>query len=494
MKKTKIINLLFILCCISGCETNLSEIPDNRILIDTPEKISEILTNAYPQRTYHAFAETLSDNVEESSYLTHKLSQNYKQNYFWEEENDLEDDDSQSNYWTACYIAIAHANEALANIDKIAKGDNLNTQKGEALLARAYAHFMLVSFWSEPYNPSTAKTALGIPYITMPEDQLVVKYKRNTVEEVFDKIEKDIVEGLPLIKDNYAHPKFHFTKAAAKAFAARFYLIKGNWDKVIELTNDLGNSPGGILRDYYSILKLKGLSSQQERYASSQEPTNLLISYVRSSYGDTYLSNNYYLTYSLMQETIMKPFFKGKFLNYSRWTNYAVAFTAKFFPYTKYTNLTKRNKESYFPIVMFTNDELFLNRIEALVMKNRFIEARDALEFFMSIRTLEYDPKTDKLTEKLLIKNYPFIKDEYTPFYNLTPLQTSYIKAITDAKRKETLQEGLRWLDIKRFNLAIDHSYLTRTINTIHLAKNDKRKVLQIPPNEIAKGLEANPR
>ena len=42
-------------------------------------------------------------------------------------------------------------------------------------------------------------------------------------------------KGFPLISDSYYKQKaYHFNKAAAEAFAARFYLFYEQWDKAIE--------------------------------------------------------------------------------------------------------------------------------------------------------------------------------------------------------------------------------------------------------------------
>ena len=87
--------------------------------------------------------------------------------------------DSESQFWSASYEAIAAANQALEAIEKLGSPASLNPQKGEALIARAYNHFMLVSYWSQRYNPSSAATDLGVPYVTKPETDLVAKYKRN---------------------------------------------------------------------------------------------------------------------------------------------------------------------------------------------------------------------------------------------------------------------------------------------------------------------------
>ena len=116
MKNIKITLSLLLLISISSCDEFLSETPDNRTQIDTPEKISELLVNAYPSGgTYMDFAETMSDNVTDGR-LVETLPKN-EQNYNWEMQDET-DIDTQANYWDACYRAIAHANKALQAIEE----------------------------------------------------------------------------------------------------------------------------------------------------------------------------------------------------------------------------------------------------------------------------------------------------------------------------------------------------------------------------------------
>ena len=82
MKKLKITLSLLILISITGCDDFLSEKPDNRTEIDTPDKISELLVGAYPQMSYFDIAETMSDNVFDSG-LAETLLKN-EQNYNWD--------------------------------------------------------------------------------------------------------------------------------------------------------------------------------------------------------------------------------------------------------------------------------------------------------------------------------------------------------------------------------------------------------------------------
>jgi len=491
IKNIKIAFALLILFSISSCDEFLSEVPDNRTQIDTPEKISELLVNAYPSASYMDLGETMSDNVGDGDFgvVTIKNEQSY--NWKMHTETNI---DTEGSYWDACYRAIAHANQALKSIEELGNPATLNPQKGEALLARAYSHFMLVTFWSQRYNPATAATELGVPYVTEPETQLIKNYSRNSVKEVFDFIQKDIEEGLKLVTNNYKEPKFHFNVDAAKAFASRFYLVKGDWDKVLEVSEGLGSKPIGKLKDYATLSSLAP-DIQFVEYGKSSYAANLLIASPNTLIRRSTSDNNFYLTADKQTElfsTQTNPFNKTWLYDFYSYNSSRTLFTPKFEEYFKYTNLTANIGEAYAAIVLFSNDEFYLNRIEALVMKGRIAEANTELEYFLGTRTTGYNPNTDKLTEARITTLYPVIADEFTPFYTMTPVQTSYVKAIAQARRRDFVHEGLRWLDVKRFNLVVNHATFGLPVNT--LVKDDKRRALQIPLSASNYGIEKNPR
>ena len=151
-------------------------------------------------------------------------------------------------------MAISACNEVLKVIEDAGNPASLSAEKGEALVCRAYAHFLLANIFCNAYS-SQASSDLGIPYMKTIETTVSPDYQRGTLEEVYQNIEKDLLEGLDLVTDIYAVPKYHFTKKAAQAFAARFYLYyvksdKSNYTKVIDYaTKVLGSNPATSVRD-----------------------------------------------------------------------------------------------------------------------------------------------------------------------------------------------------------------------------------------------------
>jgi hypothetical protein len=492
MRTLKIIALFLTFAGLSSCNDFLSEIPDNRTQIDTPEKISELLVNAYPNASYMEFSETMTDNVFDSG--VGKSNFKNQIDYTWDIHTEIVED-TPSLYWDASYTAIAHANQALASIKALGDPSSLNPQKGEALLARAYAHHMLVILWGKSYNITTSKTDLGIPYVTQPETQLKNNYKRNTVAEVYDFIEKDIEEGLKYVTNDYKHPKFHFNKEAAKAFASRFYLIKGNWKRVLELSDELGANPVGKLRDYFAAAQLD-FNTQFANYSSEALATNLLVNSAQSLMSRHILGGNRFALTGADRNLVIG---NGTNLFGKQWIYTPLSADGqltiavpKFSEYFKITNVNAGIGQPIDTFVLLSNDEFFLNRIEALVMTNQLDEALIDLEYFIATRTVSYNPTTDVLTEKMITDKYPVLPNEYTPYYALTPLQSSYIKAIAEVRRRDFLHEGLRWIDIKRFGLKVTHGRFNQA--PIVLAKDDLRKQLQIPNYAIDNGIEKNPR
>src|SRR5262245_24233432 len=111
--------LLYIICytglVTAGCKKFLEQSPDNRAVLNTPEKVSQLLATAYPQANYMAFCESISDNATDKGIggLDRTATDPY---YFKDVADDQED--SPEWYWDACYGAIAAANQALEACEK----------------------------------------------------------------------------------------------------------------------------------------------------------------------------------------------------------------------------------------------------------------------------------------------------------------------------------------------------------------------------------------
>ena len=514
MRKVKILALvLFLGVATIGCSDFLSEMPDNRTEIDTPAKAKQLLIAAYPNATFGLFAEEMTDNMVDTG-IMQATNRSSEFNFTWEV-NEEEGTDTPKYYWNASYRAIAQANAALESLKSLEEEyankpskSGLEQIKAEALLTRAYNHFMLVSLWSKAYNPATAENDLGIPYVTKSETELIVQYQRGTVAEVYRMIEADIVEGLKGIKNaTFNSPsiaKFHFSEASARAFAARFYLYKGEFDKVLEYSNNLPELPIGLLRDVASSSSRDRV--QNEAYYTRPElPTNLLISTVMSRRGRITGGNRFTFTNAVAARGLLGPQSHPLDLPW----NYPTAnfsyndrlYVPKFRESFQVTDFTNQTGYPHTTFVLFSNDMLYLDRIEAMIFSNRIEEAARMLEYFIWTRTDYSRTNVSSARPEQLVGNinykgfeefYSVAVDLYQPIQQLNKEQGVMLAALAETRRRESYEEGYRWFDIKRYNLELTHTLKTGQV--YELKRNDPKYQLQIPLNVIDSGITPNPR
>ncbi len=496
MKKVKILVAALVVLSLNGCSDFLSETPDNRTQLDSPEKISELLVNAYVGRTYMGFTESMTDNFVDSRRVDMTKLDNSK--YYKFEDNSLIEFDSPAWYWETCYSAIAHSNQALEAIDKLGNPESLAPQRGEALITRAYSHFMLVNIFSQAYDPNTAQSDLGVPYVKDVEKNLIVNYERLSVEAVYDLIEADIQEGLGLIQDKYKKKGFHFNRAAAKALAVKFYSAKADWDKVLEYSNDLGDTPTK-LRNVTALNALGlGIPEMGQRWASGSEDNNLLVVAGNSSLGPTLGTGRFGITSDMQQffdGPDSNPF--GKRWQYSgfwiRYSGAGVLVPAKFYTYMVFEGGNTTSGIPYVATVVLSNDEMYLSRIEATIMQGDLDKAARMIAHFAKDKTEGFVTSDLNKVTKAKILSSVTSAVEYEPFFALTGDQQKFFKYVAEIRRRAFVGEGTRWFDIKRFNLEVRHKLLVEN-QEIVLEKKDNRKAIQVPAQVSQYGVVPNPR
>ncbi|MBC5621869.1 RagB/SusD family nutrient uptake outer membrane protein [Butyricimonas hominis] len=488
-----------------GCESFLSEVPDDRTELKDVESIKALLVSAYPEGHYMLQGEWMSDNADDKG--TWQISiypQMQGEAYNWEEST-TNDYDSPTKYWDACYRAIAAANHALEAIDNLGNPSELQPYRGEALVARAYAHFMLVNFWGKHYNPATMASDLGVAYVEKPEKEALVLYTRNTVKEVYEFIERDLTEGLPLLRDNaYDVAKYHFTKAAGAAFAARYYLYRGDsWDKVqAYCTEVLGEGTGykDLLRNYTQnyLPVSSNVIEYMKLYTNYGEPAILLLTNGVSIWWRAESFSRYGLSLSKKNEIFPDndPVCGGKLIYpiYGAAPTYVLYKSYEYFKNTYPGSTTGR---PYVFCVAFSMEEVALNRAEAYTMTKDYDKALADINLFLSTRITSYTPTSHTVTLEKIKRYYGEQKNgiELDPWYKdqIDADQMLVLKYITDLKRREFCSEGMRWFDVKRFNIEVTHKeYGTQNENI--LTKDDPRRLLQIPVTAVSYGMEPNPR
>ena len=134
-----------LLAGLCSCSKLLDELPDERVYLDTPEKIQMHLTQAYPEASFATLGEFSSDNIDDYGTDNPNFSNFEKDIVYWLDGQEYNTSDGLRSMWNKYYATVQSANTALAAINDLGGGAVLNPHKGEALMLRAYAHFVLVN-------------------------------------------------------------------------------------------------------------------------------------------------------------------------------------------------------------------------------------------------------------------------------------------------------------------------------------------------------------
>lgn len=503
---------------ITSCSDFLDEMPDNRTELTTEKSITKILVSAYPTTNNCHIGEFYSDNIDENSKVYSYLFRLNEHLYRWQQTTE-ENQDSPHTLWADCYSAIASANQALSAIEQMGNPSSLSAQKGEALVCRAYSHFILATTFCKAYS-TTANQDLGIPYKETPETTVNPQYSRGTVAEVYKKITNDLEEGLPLINNEiYSRPKYHFNKRAAYAFAARFYLYYmqpdfSNCQKVIDYANMiLGSNAAQQIRNWAALGALSpNKNVQPNAYTDADNRANLLVISAVSFWPlvadpgyaacERFCNNNITASENCKSE--------------GPWGNQTSYQQVPFAPGGSIKNGFRRlamyqefsgSGDSFLGHMMhpaFTTDEVLLCRAEAYTLLKRYDEAAADINewqkaFTKNTNTLTKEAINDFYTSmKYYEPEVPTVKKKLHPDFAIEKgMQENMIHCILQARRLLTLEEGLRWQDIKRYGIVIYRRYFEgyRLVRiTDKMETNDPRRAVQLPASVITAGMEPNPR
>lgn len=475
-----------ILLSTPSCKKYLDQTPDNRAEINTVEKVAQLVGTAYPQRDYLTFTEAASDNSEDKGVGIGSTSDVIDLPYRWQDVIG-NSTNSSTAYWNACYGAIAAANQALEAIEKENLGSEVLPYKGEALMCRAYAHYMLVNLFSKAYDKGGDNSSPGIPYVTTPETIVIKEYTRGTVATTYENIIKDFEEGIKLLSPSaYKVPKYHFTPAAAHAFGARLYLSLGDWQKVVDHASltVAGNDFISNLRPIASTIRLWTTEEHRTNYMSGDQKYNLLLINAYSTYArSTSPRHGYGANLVKMFQgafNVTGKALANQILSYGvpNYTTYK--FKENFFYTTPSTGFP------YLTFAAFTVDEALLNRAEAYAELGMTNLALKDLNDFYSVRINGYNAITDVVTAAKIASFYPTVTDP----------KLGLITTILDAKKSQFLQEGLRWFDLMRRKMTVKHNHYDATgLETFsELKADDPKRLFQLPEEVKLSGIALNPR
>lgn len=585
IKSIKYAALTLGVMAMSACSDYLDQVPDDRIDItikseDDEQNVIMMLNTAYPTANYAWIAEISGDNMIDNMCPHLPSSPNEKQilshyNYGSYAKYDDEmfrfepansatysDWDSPGFVWEYYFSSIATCNYVINAIDEWTAKNNgqistkLKAALAEAKILRAYDHFILANLFCQPYrDDSSNKAAIGLPYITQPEKNLIVKYDRGNVADLYKHIEEDLEAGLKDISNVHLGVayKYHFNEEAAHAFAARYYLYTRQYEKVVEHANFvLTDTEAGAKKKLLDYSIFDGCASGNDyanKWQSPETTNNLMLNCTASIVSRKFFGYRYSYAGDKCQETLMIR------TNSPLWSGYicpiqsVVSFNIASSSYSDYGFTTMKIQEQFeytnknagigIPHVVqrtFTGNELILNRAEAKVMLGQYDEAvKDLMTYWnysyesmtqeakdnnkkywndltpenlvemYSVRNeimKKKDPLTGNVTEKdttyILMPNsfFPEMWNE-----NLQSVSSDfrlkddkayiYMNCINDFRRWETAYEGLRFFDLKRWGIPYEHKVDLESM--VHdMLRNDAKRALEAPWETLASGLQSS--
>jgi hypothetical protein len=396
--------------------------------------------------------------------------------------------------WKLYYGKIKGCNVVLDYLDRVSGTETeKNALKGQVLFLRGFYYLKLVMLYCQPYSGTgiDPATSAGVPLIL--SSQVTDENKpRNTLAEVYNQIEKDLLEAADLLKNNFIPANtFRAGHVAAYALLSRFYLYRGrdeDMDNVILYVNNaLAEKPAlTYLTGYFTaanVFNAAGIYdltfSQEVIWQYSGNPKGLGTFLYPAATAGALLP-----PFSVSPE-LVNLYDKGtgtSNLGDLRYTAYYSKTSGS--PAWPYRSI-KININATYGDKGLRVAELYLNRAEALIRRAK--KNGNSADLTLAVNDLN----------TLRISRYDTRNTAYVPV-NMTNAD-ALLGFYRDERRRELcLEDGHRWCDLKRWGLSVTHRYID--INGITsdytLAGNSPLYALPIPYTAINRNynLKQNPR
>lgn len=286
---------------------------------------------------------------------------------------------SDIKYEKMYFIISAICNIVLERADN-ASGDRqkANQLKAEAFVLRAWFHYLLVNLYSKAYDPATAGTDGGIPYVK--DTDIETPNPKSTVAEVYQNILADLdaafqLNSLPAIPINNER----VGKGFAYGVQAKVLLSMRNYAGALQAA-DAGLAINSAIEDHRNFLPPVGNRTINRK--SIDAPDNFFYASITTTHPfdqipSLELLNNIYEPGNIIRDsTPTYNVARGPAIS-------GIAGTKTFFSATYAVNTAG-----------ITTMDLYLTRAECLARTSRVSEAMTIINFIRERRIKPYVPLT----------------------------------------------------------------------------------------------------
>lgn len=237
MKSIAYIITVFLCVLFTGCEKFTEIEPKGRNLLSSASDLDLLLNDPYSGfsivRTASLTAGIYNVNIgllknEPIKTFNHAI-------VFWDESIDRAALRPSCNIYEPLYSVVGKTCNPVIARAEVATGDKLlvSRYKAEAYVLRAWFHYLAVNIFAKAYDPSTAATDGGVPYL-LETDLITVPSKKYTVAEVYDLILQDLEAAFKLdaLLDEGVNQQ-RVGKSFAYAVQARVLLSMRRFDQAL---------------------------------------------------------------------------------------------------------------------------------------------------------------------------------------------------------------------------------------------------------------------
>ncbi|KLT67066.1 RagB/SusD family nutrient uptake outer membrane protein [Pedobacter sp. BMA] len=237
MKNTIFTIAIILAGFLTSCEKFTEIEPKGRNLLSSVNDLDLLLNDPFPGFTVPRTA-NLTSGIYNTNLALLKNETVRTFNYaiiFWDERADRAALRPSCNIYEPIYSVIGKTcNPVIARAD-LARGDKqlANRYKAEAYVLRAWFHYLAVNIFAKAYNPATAATDGGVPYL-LETDALSEPSKKYTVAEVYELITNDLNNAFKLnaLLNEGINPQ-RVGKSFAYAVQARVNLSMRRFDQAL---------------------------------------------------------------------------------------------------------------------------------------------------------------------------------------------------------------------------------------------------------------------
>lgn len=372
-------------------------------------------------------------------------------------------------YFRAPWVTIANTNLFIENVNGLpptaftgATTANDNRKQeilGEAHFIRGVTYYYLAMLWRN------VPLITEFPKGSLPEDNQIPSSPQ---AEILAQAEEDLRIAEASLPDAMTQfpvneRRGRASKWAAKAFLSRMKLMEGNWQQVVDLSDEIINSNQYSLINPWTRIFL---NEQNSAEAILEIQTDRSPGFFNMGIHGWFYGNGEFKATDDAIAQYEKPLKDARY-EFTIKDNKA---TSKFMPVPLWADAGIERAN----LTMLRLAEIYFNKAEALNELDYEGNKQEVVDILNAIRARAADPAFNNR-----LRATAPVGTEGIPPLTLTDLDTQekMRQAIRVEKRRELMFEGLRWLDLLRW----DPTYALDILNT----SDPNRLYLPIPDSEI---------